>query len=59
MNTLKLKTTDQDIRDVSLLMNQGRGKQVSMTRQQLLNLVQDHGTMFDALESMGFRMETN
>ena len=59
MNTLKLKTTDQDIRDVSLLMNQGRGKQVSMTRQQLLNLVQDHGAMFDALESMGFRMETN
>lgn len=59
MNTLKLKTTDQDIRDVSLLMNQGRGKQVSMTRQQLLNLVQDHGTMFDALENMGFRMETN
>ena len=38
MNTLKIQTTDQELHDAYLFMDKGRGKQVSIRRDQLYTL---------------------
>ncbi len=57
MNTLKIQTTDQELRDAYLLMDKGRGKQVSIRRDQLVHMALDHTAMVRALEKLGVKIE--
>lgn len=59
MNTLKIQTTDQELRDAHLLMDKGRGKQVSIRRDQLVHMALDHTAMVRALEKLGVKIEAS
>ena len=57
MNTLKIQTTEQELHDAYLLMDKGRGKQVSIRRDQLVHMALDHTAMVRALEKLGVKIE--
>ena len=59
MNTLKIQTTDQELHDAYLLMDKGRGKQVSIRRDQLVHMALDHTAMVRALEKLGVKIEAS
>lgn len=59
MNTLKIQTTEQELYDAYLLMNKGRGKQVSVRRDQFVHMALDHTTMVRALEKLGVKIEVS
>ena len=59
MNTLKIQTTDQELHDAYLLMDKGRGKQVSIRRDQLVHMALDHTAMVRALEKLGVKIEVS
>ena len=57
MNTLTIQTTQQELHDACLLMDKGRGKQVSIRRDQLVHMALDHTAMVRALEKLGVKIE--
>ena len=59
MNTLKIQTTDQELHDAYLLMDKGRGKQVSVRRDQFVHMALDHTAMVRALEKLGVKIEAS
>lgn len=59
MNTLKLQTTDQELHDAYLLMDKGRGKQMSVRRDQFVHMALDHTAMVRALEKLGVKIEVS
>ena len=59
MNTLKLQTTNQELHDAYLLIDKGRGKQVSIRRDQLVHMAIDHTAMVRALEKLGVKIEVS
>lgn len=56
MNSLEINTTDQQLHDAYLLVDKGRGKQVSARRDMLVSLAFDHTAMVRALEKLGVRV---
>tara|TARA_R110002096_G_scaffold54020_3_gene139795 strand:+ start:613 stop:804 length:192 start_codon:yes stop_codon:yes gene_type:complete len=56
MNSLKINTTDEELHQAYLLMDKGRGKQVSITRDLLVHIALDHTSMVRALDKLGVRV---